>query len=191
MISGLAKASTIELINTLASVFTAIGTVAVSAIALWLTWKDRVIQVKGIFDYGLVAGNNPDVLNQEVYVLSFTNIGCRTAVATNYEWHIRKFPMFWRYIKCFTFPYMEPSLGHLCSKFPLELGSGKEGHIFHKYSLFADMEDKENFLYPSAKALAFYRIFTFKIVVKTTIRKDIKVDIPLRVRKHLWKRYKN
>jgi len=182
--------STWECINSLASFLSAFGILLISGLALWLSWKDRLILIESNFDYGLIPGENANVLNREVYILSFTNIGHRTAIVTNYEWKIRCFPKIWKFYRCFTFPYLESSLKYLTSKFPLELTTGKEGHIFYKSTFFEELKDKENHLYSSSKYLALYRIFTFKLVIKTTVGKTINVKIPFRVRKHIWNKYK-
>ena len=130
--------------------------------------------------------DNINVLNNEVYILSFTNIGHRMVTVTNYEWRIRKWPIIWKSNRLITFPYMDESLGHLCSKFPVELSDGKEGHIFHKGTFFEDLEIKENHLFSSSKFIAFMRIFDFKLFLRTTTGKIIDVYIPFRVRKHKY-----
>lgn len=190
MFSELSGCSTWECINSFASWVSALGTILISGLALWLSWKDRLIRIQAIFDYGLIPGDNPSVLNREVYILSFTNIGHRTAIVTNYEWKIRSLPRIWKFYRCITFPHLEPSLQYLTTKFPLELTTGKEGHIFHKSTFLEELEEREKHLYTSSNWLAFYRIFTFKLVLKTTVGKTIYAKIPFRVRKQIWKKYK-
>lgn len=189
MFSEIAVCKTWECINSFASWISALGTILISGLALWLSWKDRLIRVKALFDYGLIPGENPTVLNKKVYILAFTNVGHRTVTITNYEWKIRRWPKIWRWNRIITFPYMDPVLQHMCSKFPVELSDGKEGHIFHNDTFFEDIEIREDHLFSSSKFIAFIRICDFKMVLHTTTGKIVSVHIPFRVRKNIWNRY--
>jgi hypothetical protein len=188
--SSLNACTTWECVNSFAAWLAAIGTILISGLALWLSWRDQLIRVKASFDYGLVPGDDPQVLNREVYILEFANIGRRSVTVTNYEWRIRRWPLIWKYKRWVTFPQLESGLGSLCSRFPVELQDGKAGHIFHKASFFNELDDKESHLFASSSLFAFVRIFDFKIVLRTTTGKDINVDIPFRVRKNIWHRYR-
>lgn len=190
LFTNLDACTTWECINSFASWLAAIGTIIISGLALWLSWRDNLIRVKASFDYGLLPGEDPRVLDREMYVLEFTNIGRRTVSLTNYEWRIRRWSWVWKYKRWITFPYLDSEIGHLCSKFPVELHDGKAGHIFHKASFFNELEVKDNYhLFARSKAIAFIRIFDFQIVLKTTTGKEIRVYIPVRVRKNIWHRY--
>ena len=178
-----------ECINGFASWVSAFGTILISGLALWLAWKDRLVRISATFDYGVIPGDSPTVLNREVYVLAFTNIGYRTVTVTNYEWRIPNWPVIWRKVRVITFPQLEPELGNVCSKFPVELTDGKEGHIFHKRSFFEDLEDRENLLFSSSYRIALLRIFSFKMIISTTTGKRANVNIPFRVRRNIWNRY--
>ena len=185
----MADCKTWECINSFSSWISAFGTILISGLALWLSWKDRLIRVKASFDYGLIPSENPNVLNKGVYILAFTNVGHRTATITNYEWKIRQWPKIWRWDRLITFPHMDREVQHVCSKFQIELGDGKEGHIFHKGTFFEELDGKENHLFSSSKFIAFIRIFDFKMVLHTTTGKIVNVYIPFRVRKYIWNRY--
>ncbi|NQU81564.1 MAG: hypothetical protein HQ543_08600 [Bacteroidetes bacterium] len=180
-----------EYVKDLATIISAIGTVIIAGIALRLSWKDRLLQVMAGFDYGLIPGDDPLVLDRKVYILSFTNVGFRTVIISNFEWKIRNFPpLFWKFSRVATSPHLERTLASLCTNFPKELTQGQIGHILHKASIFEELNIKEEFLYPASKCLAFYRILTFKIVLKTTVGRNINVKIPLRVRRYILKQYK-
>ena len=62
----------------------AIGTMLISGLALWLSLRDRLVNMSATLDIGLVPGANPTVLDQQVYVLSFTNTGPRPITVTNH-----------------------------------------------------------------------------------------------------------
>ena len=189
MIPELTECKTWECINSFSSWLSAIGTILISGLALWLAWKDRLIRVRAYFNFGLTVGENPNLLNKEVYILEITNIGHRTATITNYEWRIRKWPSFWRWNRFITFPQMDREVQHLCSTFPLELTDGKKGMVFHKGKFFEDLDDHEQHLFPSSYMKAFVRIFDFRMYIQTTTGKAIKAHIPFRVRKYIWKSY--
>lgn len=191
MFSEIADCKSWECINSFASWVSAFGTILISGLALWLSWRDRVIRVSASFDYGLIPGKDPTLLNKEVYILAFSNIGHRTATITNYEWRLRRWPIFWKSNRIVTFPYMDRELQSLCSKFPVELTDGKEGRIFHNATFFQDLENQEVLIFSSSKLIAFIRIFDFRMVLHTTTGKIVNVHIPFRVRKNIWNRYKN
>ncbi|HHX8330657.1 TPA: hypothetical protein ACVOYW_004448 [Vibrio alginolyticus] len=67
--------NTWECFNSFASWLSAIGTLLVSGIALWLSVRDRFIRMSNRFSLGVLA--NGGELNMKVFVLEFTNIGVR------------------------------------------------------------------------------------------------------------------
>ncbi|MDQ7728006.1 hypothetical protein [Halomonas sp. SpR8] len=189
MFSELEACNTWECVNSFASWIAAIGTIFVSSLALWLSWRDSLIRVKATFDYGLVPGDDPMVLDTPVYILEFTNVGRRPVTITNYEWKLRRWHLVFKYKRWFSFPHLESNLGDLCSSFPLELHEGRTGHIFHAKSFFETIEEKESFLFAKNPAVALFRMSDVKISLKTTAGKEIDVKIPFRVRRHMVKQY--
>ncbi len=140
------------------------------------------------FDVGMAPGTNPLVIDQPVYILSFTNIGKRSITVTNYEWNI---PASGKRRRFITFPQMDRPVSHLCTKLPVELTDGKSGHIFHVESFFRNIDKPEEFLYPKNSLSGWFKIHFFKMFISTSIGKKIKVKIHRRVRQSLWKEYRN
>lgn len=189
MFDSIQSCLTWECINSFGSWVAAFGTILISALALRLSWQDRLIRVNAKFDYGFVPTGVSTNLNQAIYVLEITNIGRRVVTLTNYEWIIRRYPKFWRPMRVFTFVQMDEDLQHLTSKFPLELTDGQQGLIFHKDTFFEQLDEKEKFLFSNSRYKAFLRIFDFKIVLSSSGGDRIKVKIPFRVRRNIWSRY--
>ncbi len=148
--------------------------------------KDRFLRMNANFDTGRVSGEAPNILNKSVYILSFTNVGPRPITVTNYEW---KLPLA-KIKRCITFPNLDPSVTHLCTKFPTELTDGKGGIIFHANHFFRSMDDPEDFLYPKSYISAWLKIRFFKMYMSTSVGKKIKVKVHARVRQALWTEYK-
>jgi hypothetical protein len=174
-------------INSFALWISAIGTVSVSALALWLSIRDRYIRMSNRFSLGLTVGEDPMVLNKKVYVLEFTNIGVRPVTVTNYKW---KVPFTKNGKFSITFPQIDPRVTALCSKLPMELTDGKSGRIFHTEDFFSEMDKPQEFMYPRSKLLAFIKIWFFRMYISTTIGEDIPVKVDRAVRKSLWKEYR-
>lgn len=180
-----ASCTTWECVNSFANWLAAVGTIFISGLALWLSVRDRMVNMRAEFNIGLVAGDNPTIIDREVYILSFTNIGPRPITVTNHCWSL---PFFKGII--FLMPNMDRQLGHLCSKLPLELSDGKEGHAFYGKDFFSQLDEPEKVLFHKNRLVAWLRIRLFRIYVTTTIGKRVKVAIKLAARKKLWRTYK-
>jgi hypothetical protein len=172
--------TTWECINSFANWLSAIGTILITGLALWLTVKDRMIHVSAELNVGLVPSNNPLVLDTRVYILSFTNVGPRPVTITNHCWFL---PFSKGVI--FLMPHMDSVLGKLCSKLPLELTDGKEGHAFYSHDFFSKLEEPEKVLFHKNHFIAWIRIHFFKVRIATTIGKRLKVKIKPAVRRQL------
>ena len=72
-------------VNSFADWLSAFGTILVSSLALWFSMKERILRLKCSFDIGLVPGSERLILNQQVFILSFTNIGLRPVTVTNFR----------------------------------------------------------------------------------------------------------
>ncbi len=174
-----------ECVNSFGNWISAIGTVVISGIALWLSVRDRFIRMSNRLSWGVIAPYNGENIN--VFILSFTNIGARPVTVTNYKWRI---PFNGRNIAfTITMPQLDRRVAQYCTKFPIELSDGHGGNIFHTDDFFINMENPENFLYPKNIFLAFIRIQFFKIYISTSLGKDIPVNIDRGVRNTLWKEY--
>jgi hypothetical protein len=144
-----------------------------------------MVNMRAEFNIGLVPGDSPSIIDREVYVLSFTNIGPRSITVTNHCWSL---PFFKGII--FLMPSMDRQLGHLCSKLPLELSDGKEGYAIYGKDFFLQLNEPEKVLFHKNRLIAWLRIRLFRIYVTTTIGKRVKVAIKLAARKKLWGTYK-
>jgi hypothetical protein len=173
-------------INSFALWISALGTVSVSAIALWLTIRDGFLRMSSRFSLGIIASASPAHENIKVYILEFTNVGIRPITVTNYRW---KIPFLKKAAFVVTFPQMDARVSAVCTKFPAELKDGQGGNIFHTEDFFSAMDEPENFLYPKNKIKAFVRIWFFKMYISTSTGKQILVKVDKNVRKKLWKEY--
>jgi hypothetical protein len=174
-----------ECVNSFANWISAIGTVLISGIALWLTVRDRFLRMSNRFSWGIIASPNSE--NMKVFILSFTNIGARPVTVTNYKWRIPFSGKITTYI--ITMPQLDRRVAPYCTKMPVELSDGNGGSIYHTDDFFIKMDDPDNFLYPKNKLLAFIRIKFFKIYISTSLGKDIPVSVDRGVRKMLWDEY--
>lgn len=173
-------------VNSFALWISAIGTVSVSTIALWLSLRDGFLRISTRFSLGIIANASPSRENIRVYILEFTNIGVRPITVTNYRW---KIPFLKSAAFVITFPQLDSRVASVCTKLPAELTDGQGGNIFHTDDFFSAMEEPEKFLYPKSKIMAFIRIWFFKMYISASTGKQIAVKIDRNVRKKLWKEY--
>lgn len=181
----LASCTTWECVNSFANWLSAVGTLFISGLALWLSIRDRLINMQAELNTGLIPGANPTILDQQVYILSFTNIGVRPVMVTNHCWSLP-------FVKGLTFlmPQMDSQLGALCSKLPIELTDGKEGHAFYAADFFSKLDKPEEFLFHKNRVVAWVRIHFFRVLIATTTGKRVNVAVTPAVRKKLWCTYK-
>ena len=174
-----------ECINSFANWLAAVGTIAAVVVALWLSRRDRAINLKAIFDIGVVPESDPRVLNMNVFALSFANYGPRTVVVNNFAFSL---PFSKKTI--FLFPQMDSKVSYLCTKLPAELLDGKEGHIFFPADFFNSLENPEIVLFHKRSFIAWFRIYFFKILISTSVGKKIPVKISKAAREKLWSMYR-
>ena len=181
----LASCTTWECVNSFANWLSAVGTLFISGLALWLSIRDRLINMQAELNTGLIPGANPTILNQQVYILSFTNIGARPVTVRDHCWSLP-------FVKgiIFFMPYMDPQLGMLCTKLPIELTDGKEGHAFYAADFYSKLDKPEEFLFHRNRLVAWIRIHFFRVLITTTAGKRINVAVKPAVRKKLWRTYK-
>ncbi|MGY0800152.1 hypothetical protein ACW7G0_14010 [Lysobacter sp. A286] len=112
--------TTWECVNSFANWLAAIGTILITGLALWLSVRDRRVNLKAALTLGLLPSSNPDILDRAVFVLSFANVGPRPVTVTNHCWVL---PL----VKGIVFlqPYRDARVASLCSKLPMELTAGK------------------------------------------------------------------
>lgn len=135
---------------------------------------------------GLLPSSNLDVLDRAVFALSFANVGRRPVTVTGHCW---KLP----FAKGIVFlqPHRDPEVGKLCSKLPLELTDGKEGHVFYPDDFFLKLDEPEKFLFHRNRYVAWFRIHFFKVRIVTTAGPRPRVKVARAVRQRLWWQYKS
>ena len=178
--------TTWECINSFANWLAALGTILITGLALWLSVRDRMINVRANLSLGLVPGSNPSVLDSQVYVLSFTNVGPRPVTVTNHCWFLP-----FKKGVVYLMPQMDRGLGRLCSTLPIELTDGKEGHAFYSDDFFSKLDEPEKFLFHKNRVVAWWRISFFRVRISTTIGKRLKVTVARPVRRRLWRIYRD
>jgi hypothetical protein len=109
---------------------------------------------------------------------------------TNHHWRYRKYP-FTEKLYFWTFPYLDNRVSHICSKLPKQLSDGEQVLIFYPSDFFAELEQREEFLFAENALTAFYRIMTFNLYMNTSIGKPVKVKVGWKWRRNLWREYKN
>lgn len=177
--------TTWECANSFSDWIAAFGTILVSAIALWLSVKDRMVNMRAQFDSALVPGAMPTVLDREGFMLSYTNIGPRPITVVGHDW---SFP-FARH-RLFFMPQMDREIAHLCTSIPVEITDGKSGHIFYKLRFFSELDQPEAALFHPNSVVAFARIRLFRIHISTSVGKRIPVRVSRTARRRLWSLYR-
>jgi hypothetical protein len=180
----LTSCTTWECVNSFSNWIAALGTVFISAIALWLALKDRMINMRATFDTVVTNGINPLVLDRHGFMLSFTNIGPRPITVTGHTWRLP-------FVKgqLFFMPQMERETAHLNSRLPVEITDGKEGHLFYKENFFSELEQPEIALFHPKPIVAFCRIWFFRIRIGTSVGKRVRVRVMRTARRRLWALY--
>ena len=172
--------------NSFANWIAAVGTVFTAALALWLAVRDRRVTIDARLTVGLVPGADRSVLDQRVFVLSFTNSGVRPVTVTNHSWSVP-------FVKgvIFMFPNLDPKVGSLCTKLPVELTDGKSGHSFYPIDHFASLEKPETVLFHPNALVAWLRIRFFRVFIQTSVGKSVHVKVDAKVRQDLWRQYRD
>lgn len=182
----IANCLTWECVNSFSNWISAVGTVATAALALWLSVRDRRINLNAQLAVSYVPGRDPRVLDQRVFTLEFTNEGPRPVTVTNHAWRLP-------FVKgmIFMFPNVDTEVAHLCSTLPLELTDGKTGHTLYPSDHFARLDEPENVFFHERRAVAWLRIWFFRLYVPTSVGKRIRVRVRRQVRRALWRQYSN
>jgi hypothetical protein len=189
---NLESCNTWQCVNSFAPWISALGTTAISGLALWLTVRDKIIRLESRLSIAQLAWNDltaPTTLNRWAYQISFINIGARSVTITNFEWHYKSHP-FGKLQRKITFPHMDQRFSLLCTKFPAKLTDGEQGQVFHPIDFFKSMDKSADFLFAENAFIAFYRISTFNIFLTTSVGETKKVKITRGLRNEIWKQYK-
>jgi hypothetical protein len=180
------ECSTWECVNSFANWLAAIGTIFISSLALWLSVRDRMINMKVDLTLGLIPNENRSILDRIVFIISFTNVGPRPVIVVNHAWSLP----FSRGV-IFLMPDLDPQLGSLCAKLPLELSDGKGGHVFFDENFFSLLENSQGVFFHENLFIAWLRIRFFRVHIRTTVGKSVRASIHSGVRKKLWNLYLN
>jgi len=173
-----------ECVNSFSNWLSAVGTIATAALALWLSVRDRRVNVNAQLSVGLVPGNDPRVIDQRVFILEFTNEGPRPVTVTNHAWRLP----FVRGV-IFMFPNIDTPVAHLCSRLPLELTDGKAGHTFYPIDHFSKLDEPGTVFFHRTRWRAWLRIWFFRLYIHTSVGKTVRVRVRRQVRRTLWRQY--
>jgi hypothetical protein len=182
----IANCITWECVNSFSNWLSAVGTVATAALALWLSVRDRRVNLMAKFSLGLVPGTDPLALDQRVFMLDFTNEGPRPVTVINHAWRL---PLVRGVI--FMFPSMDTAVAHLCTKLPVELTDGKAGHTFYPEDFFMKLDEPEKVFFPRSRWRAWLRIWFFRLYIHTSVGKNVQVRVHRQVRRRLWRQFRD
>lgn len=173
--------NTWECVNSFSNWISAFGTLIISGMALWLSVKDRLIDLKATLSVGIIPGNNPSILDQEVFILECVNRGPRPVTITNHYWRL---PL--HRTKIMFHPNLDPDTGRLCTKLPFELTDGKSAHFFYPIDFFnARLDEPDKIFFPASRVLASFRIRFFSLLVGTSTGTTVRAKIRKGTRKAL------
>ena len=178
--------TTWECVNSFAPWLSAIGTILISGLALWLSVRDRFIRLSADFSGAVIANK---IENNRVYSLHFVNIGPRDVRVVNFEWHWGGV-LFLKPKIAFIQPYLNETVASLSSKLPVKLSDGESATLFFRLDFIEQLDDPQSFLFPKRNMKAIFRIFTSEIYLCTSVGKKIRVKIKPGIRLELWRRYR-
>ena len=181
--------TTWQCINSFAPWVSALGTILISGVSLWLSVKDKLIRLKAQFNTVDFPIDDPIINKRWAYSIIFTNLGARPVTITKYEWHFRLHP-FGKKKRLWINPYGNPNFDSFSTKLPYQLTDGKSGQIFHDINIFRTLENGSDFLFAENPLIAFYRIATFNTFICTSIDKKVKAEINKGLRHQIWKQYR-
>lgn len=177
--------------NSFALWISAVGMVFISAISLWLSIKDKLILVDGAFDVGIIPSNitNRDILDRNVFILRFVNIGRRKVKIDNFRLSIN-FTLF-KKSYFVLYPQLEETLKFINPQFPIRLDEMENSNIFFDEKFFINLEkDKRNIIFHKNYLFSWYKIHTAYFLLDTSIGKKIKIKVTKTAKNKLWKQYK-
>ena len=181
--------NTWQCVNSFAPWISALGTTAISGLALWLSVRDKIIRLDSRLSIAQIAGKDPKILDRWAYMISFINVGARPVTINNFEWRLKSYPFGRLQIKV-TFPHMDQRFSLLCTKLPAKLTDGEQGQVLHPINFFKSIDKSADFLFAENAVIAFYRINTFNIFITTSVGETKKVKIARGIRNEIWKQYK-
>lgn len=173
--------------NSFAPWLSAIGTITISALALWLSMRDKVVRLEGYFSKVIISSNGNKSSQFEGYALVFVNIGTRDVEVTSYIWQSRS--MLLKKQRALITSHLSSGVSHLSSKFPCRLKDGQSGKLVFERDFIEALETSESFIFKRNPLNAFFHVFTSTIILTTSVGKKIKVKIPFDSKLTFWKSY--
>jgi hypothetical protein len=181
--------NTWQCINSFGIWISAFGTILISGVSLWLSIKDKLVQLDVRFGVADFPIDDPRIAQRWAYSIDFVNLGPRPVTVTSLEWRLRSHPL-GRPRRLFISPYGETGLQGFCTKLPCEITDGKKGEIFYGIDTFKSIENSCDFLFADNYILAFYRISTFQVFICTSIGKKVRAKTNRGIRRYIWRQYK-
>ncbi|KTD40831.1 hypothetical protein [Legionella parisiensis] len=171
----------------------AIGTLIVGCIALWLTISDSKLRIKAKFsNYILPSEENPSILNRFAYTINITNIGKRAAIINpSILWHVHILSR-QKYIIDVSYMYNEYAKFNPRTNDDFYLDDGRSVNIYHAPDIFRTMKingEPDKFIFRKNKVMTYFCIYTFRAYIKTSLDKKIKIKAGLKFRNSLRKQY--
>lgn len=179
-------------INSFADWVSAIGTIFISGVSLWLAYKDRLIRIDGAFDVGMIPSDtyNNNILDRNVFILSFVNIGRRKVKIENFKICLKVglFKKNYAYL----FPQYEASLKLINPQFPIRLDEMEKANVFFDENFFINLQFNNNqHIFHKNTLITWYRLKTAYFLLDTSIGEQIKIRINQDAIDKLWKQYKS
>lgn len=171
----------------------AIGTLIVGCIALWLTIRDSKLRIKANFSSSILPSiTKPNTLDRYAYTINITNIGKREAIINpGMLWHAYLLSS----DKCIldvSYMYNEFKEFNPKSKDDFCLSDGRNISIFYPPDIFSTMEvngELNKFIFRKSKLMTYFCIYTFRAYIKTSIDKKIGIKASFKFRNNLRKQY--
>jgi hypothetical protein len=176
--------ATWECVNSFGNWLSAVGTIAATALALWLALRDRMLHMRATFSTVVTTLARTDTLDNHGFMVEFTNIGARPITVTGHEWQLP----FQKHRLLFM-PHMDSRSAAITTRLPCELTDGKSGHVFYPYDFFLALDGREKALFHPNRFVAYLRIRFFKIRIGTSVGKKMRVAIRRPARDALWAQY--
>jgi hypothetical protein len=174
--------STWECVNSFSNWISAIGTILISGIALWLSLRDRVTRIEVDLDWATFP-----TLNRDAYIINIVNVGARPATITTFTWTFRN--IFLKKKRLLMDIYSDNDFNNICAKFPCEITFGKQAPIVIGTNRFITIPPP--IFFEESKIKTWFKIRTLHAVVQTTVGKNFKSKVNKGFRRKIWSDYKD
>lgn len=165
-------------INSFAPWLSAFGTIFISGVSLWLSIKDKLIRVNGSFRMGVIPSDlvEKKVLDREVFILSFVNVGARKVKISNFKFVRNNKFLKKEYI--YLFPQLDESLKSINPQFPILLEEMDSKNIFFDINFFLNLNhNSKSFFFHTNYLYNFFIFNTMYVILETVTGKQIKIKV--------------